>query len=59
MPAKAGQHDDWIDPREFIMLVGDAGELQFDVMLEAKQKQLALLRLREDLAAAGRTDLAW
>ena len=57
--AKPGQHDDWIDVTEFITLLDGANDLQFDVMLEAKQKQLALLRLREDLAAASRGELAW
>lgn len=57
--AKPGQHHDWIDVQEFIALLDGAGHLRFDVMLEAKQKQLALLRLREELAAAGRADLAW
>jgi UV DNA damage endonuclease len=57
--AKPGQHDDWIDSEEFVALVDGARHLLFDVMLEAKQKQLALLRLREKLVAPGRTDLAW
>jgi UV DNA damage repair endonuclease len=35
------------------------GDLAFDIMLEAKQKDLALLRLRAELADAGRSDLAW
>ncbi len=58
-PPKPGQHDDWIDAAEFIELLDGVGDHQFDVMLEAKQKQLALFRLREELAAAGRADLAW
>jgi UV DNA damage endonuclease len=57
--AKLGQHGDWIDTAEFIALIDGVKHLRFDVMLEAKQKQLALLRLREELVTAGRTDLAW
>lgn len=59
VPAKPGQHDDFIDERELVALLDAVKELEFDVMLEAKQKDLAVLRLREDLAAAGRPDLAW
>ncbi len=58
-PPKAGQHDDWIDAQEFMGLVDAVRDLEFDIMLEAKQKDLALLRLREELLGAGRTDLAW
>lgn len=57
--ARVGQHDDWIDPDEFVRFVSAAGSLRFDVMLEAKQKDLALLRLREDLQQRGLGDLAW
>lgn len=56
---KAGQHDEFIDPDEFIAFMDVAGDTRFDIMLEAKQKQLAVFRLREDLAAAGRAELAW
>jgi UV DNA damage endonuclease len=45
-----GQHADYINPFEFAALVGAARGLQpFDVMLEAKAADLALLRLRDDL----------
>ncbi len=57
--AKPGQHDDWIDGDDFLAFLADAGAARFDVMLEAKQKQLALLRLREDLRAAGRDHDVW
>lgn len=46
------QHADFVDPFTFIafMRAARAAHLQdFDVMLEAKAKDLALLRLREDL----------
>jgi UV DNA damage endonuclease len=59
VPAKPGQHDDWIDGNEFIAFLEGAGDARFDVMLEAKQKQLALFRLRDDLLAAGRSGDIW
>ena len=44
-----------IDPIGFERFVVDtAAGLELDVMLEAKAKDLALLRLREQLAARGR-----
>jgi UV DNA damage endonuclease len=47
-------HADTIDPIAFeAFLRGTAAGLDFDVMLEAKAKDLALLRLREQLAARG------
>lgn len=43
-------HADLIDPIAFARLIGETAEgLDFDVMLEAKAKDLALLRLREEL----------
>ena len=47
------QHGDWIDGTDFIAFMGETAGARFDVMLEAKQKDLALLRLREDIAGAG------
>ncbi len=47
-------HADVIDPIAFEHFVTEtARSLEFDVMLEAKGKDLALLRLREQLAARG------
>jgi UV DNA damage endonuclease len=43
-------HADTIDPIAFGRFLGVAEGLEFDVMLEAKAKDLALLRLREQLA---------
>ncbi|MCS6845152.1 MAG: UV DNA damage repair endonuclease UvsE [Caldilineales bacterium] len=44
-------HSDYVNPFEFIAFLREAAGLRpFDVMLEAKAKDLALLRLREDLA---------
>ncbi len=47
-------HADLIDPIAFEYFLGEvAGVRDFDVMLEAKAKDLALLRLREQLAGRG------
>ncbi len=44
------EHSDYVNPFEFISFVERAGTLgDFDVMLEAKAKDLAVIRLREDL----------
>jgi UV DNA damage endonuclease len=42
-------HADFNHPFEFISFMRMAGDLDFDVMLEAKAKDVALLRLRQDL----------
>ena len=45
-----GQHADFINPFEFAAFLAEARGLPpFDIMLEAKAADLALLRLREDL----------
>jgi UV DNA damage endonuclease len=45
-----GQHADYVNPFEFAALVSAARGLPpFDVMIEAKAADLALLRLRDDL----------
>jgi UV DNA damage endonuclease len=47
---RPGQHADFINPFELIALIAAArGSPPFDIMLEAKAADLALLRLREDL----------
>lgn len=51
--ALAYQHADWIDVDEFIAFLGETRPFEYDVMLEAKQKDLALLRLRRELAERG------
>ncbi len=43
-------HADYGHPFEFIMMMRELRGLEFDVMLEAKVKDLAVLRLRKDLA---------
>jgi UV DNA damage endonuclease len=46
-----GQHADFVNPFEFASLLAEARGLPpFDVMLEAKAADLALLRLRADLS---------
>ena len=42
-------HADFCNPFEFATFMREAAGLDFDVMLEAKSKDLALLRLRPDL----------
>jgi UV DNA damage endonuclease len=42
-------HADFNHPFEFIAFMRQMADLEFDVMLEAKAKDLALLRLRQDL----------
>jgi UV DNA damage endonuclease len=43
-------HADFLNPFEFITVMRTAEGLPFDVMLEAKSKDLALLRIRRDLS---------
>ena len=46
-----GQHAGDIDAAEFATYLASVRDLPFDIMLEAKNKDLALLKLRADLAA--------
>jgi UV DNA damage endonuclease len=46
-------HADLVDPIGFEQFLRDAPDRDFDVMLEAKAKDLALLRLREQLTERG------
>jgi UV DNA damage endonuclease len=49
-PPRPTQHADFVDPFAFIAFLRQAQGLRdFDVMLEAKAKDVALLRLRDDL----------
>ncbi len=49
-PPRPGHHADFLNPWEFGSLVRSAAHLRdFDVMLEAKASDVALLRLRRDL----------
>jgi UV DNA damage endonuclease len=47
------QHADYVDPFTFADLLDELRDLAFDVMLEAKAKDLALLKLRADLRTIG------
>ncbi len=48
------QHADYVNPWEFSGFLREVADLPFDVMLEAKRKDLALLKLRKDLTKYGR-----
>ncbi len=49
-PPRPGHHADYLNPWEFGSFVeAGAGLRDFDIMLEAKAGDLALLRLRADL----------
>lgn len=58
LPPLVSQHADYLNPLEFMMFMERAAGTQFDVMLEAKAKDLALLALRRFLVERGRADLA-
>lgn len=50
-PPRPGHHADFVNPWEFAAFVEAAADARdFDVMLEAKAGDLAVLRLRQDLA---------
>ncbi len=51
---RAGAHADWIEVDEFLKFLSLVPATPFDCMLEAKKKDLALFRLRRELAASGR-----
>lgn len=52
--ARPGAHSDWADPGEFRSFLAVCPlDVDFDCMLECKRKDLALLRLRDDLRQAG------
>jgi UV DNA damage endonuclease len=48
-PPKWIAHADYVHPFEFIRFAMETKDLKFDIMLEAKAKDLALLRLRQDI----------
>jgi UV DNA damage endonuclease len=59
-PPLLRQHADYIDPWTCAEFLGELHDRAFDVMLEAKAKDLALLKLRQDLRALGfEWVLAW
>jgi UV DNA damage endonuclease len=51
-PPLISQHSDYINPLEFALFMEKAHGLRFDVMLEAKSKDLALIALRKFLEKA-------
>lgn len=53
VPPVTTGHADYINPFEFVMFLERVAGLDFDVMLEAKAKDLALFRLREDVRRYG------
>lgn len=48
-PPLLSQHADYVHPWEFASFLSAVGDTPFDVMLEAKMKDAALLKLRDDL----------
>jgi UV DNA damage endonuclease len=60
VPPRHGQHADFVNPFEFATLLEAARGLPpFDVMLEAKAGDMALLRLRDDLGRFAPELAAW
>ena len=52
------QHADYIDAETFIPFAREVAKCrEFDVMVEAKSKDLAVFKLKEDLAKAGGFDV--
>jgi UV DNA damage endonuclease len=49
-PPLSTQHGDYANAFEFCTFLREQSDLDFDVMLESKAKDLALLRLRRDMA---------
>jgi UV DNA damage endonuclease len=49
----SGAHADYVDPQDLLDFLQQAPPSPFDCMLEAKKKDMALLRLRKELAACG------
>ncbi len=49
---RIGHHADYIDPGDVQAFLRHAPDVPLDLMVEAKKKDLALLRLREQLAGA-------
>lgn len=57
--AKPGEHDDGIDGDDFVSFLNRLPDIRFDVMLEAKLKDLALLALRNSIARASLGARIW
>ena len=52
-PPLLSQHADYVHPWEFAGFLREVGPAPFDVMLEAKMKDAAVLKLRDDLTRYG------
>jgi UV DNA damage endonuclease len=53
-PPLLRQHADYVDPFTFADFLSELADRRFDVMIEAKAKDLAALKLRRDLEVIGR-----
>jgi UV DNA damage endonuclease len=53
-----GAHADYVDPADVMSFMQLAPPTPFDCMLEAKQKDRAVLRLRDELATRGIVEIA-
>jgi UV DNA damage endonuclease len=53
-----GAHADYVDPADMMSFLRLVPPSPFDCMLEAKQKERAVLRLRDELAACGIVEVA-
>ena len=53
VPPLLSQHADFVNPWEFAWFLRETGPLAYDVMLEAKQKDQALLKLRGEMDKLG------
>jgi UV DNA damage endonuclease len=56
--AVPGAHANFVDPRDMMSFLKVAPALPFDCMIEAKQKDRALLKLRDELEAHGIVEAA-
>jgi UV DNA damage endonuclease len=56
-PPLLRQHADFVDPWTFAELLDEIRDLECDVMIEAKAKDLAVLKLRSDLEVIGRSEV--
>lgn len=50
---RQGHHSDDLDPKDYAAFFAVAPDVPFDLMVEAKRKDLALFKLRESLGGAG------
>lgn len=55
--ASTGAHADYVDPAGFLAFIERAGGMAFDVMFEAKAKELAVVRVMDYLREQGLFDL--